>query len=221
MSEVILRHFRVVRNAHPNRRRGIGAVPKKEKEKKMSYEGYEQHICAKGHRFDIDAYDDNKICHCGAPSVFYNCVDETNYESNGIIPPEEWDRFCVKPDEWEQCSQCQHRSLVKEATYQVPTEEQHKTMTYYLRQGKLVRINPPSWEEIRRSDEMKYHARNLRSGARVRSKRRGEHEHGTIIAVRAGVSYAWVVRWDSGEEEACRDGELRIPEDKAVSPGLD
>lgn len=48
-------------------------------------------------------------------------------------------------------------------------------------------------------------------GLRVRSKRRGEDEHGVIVYHRhESISvYQWLVRWDDGTEEWCRGGELR------------
>ena len=49
--------------------------------------------------------------------------------------------------------------------------------------------------------------------ARVRSKRRYENEEGTIIdRDDAGHrDYPWLVAWDDGTKEWCREGELRAP----------
>lgn len=58
----------------------------------MSYEGYEQHICANGHLFyNYDIYYFERptiVCHCGADSVWQNSVDDTNCDANGYIPEE-------------------------------------------------------------------------------------------------------------------------------------
>ena len=59
----------------------------------MSYEGYEQHICANGHRFDMPCgyqyweAEEAPKCGCGAKSVWYNPVDQTNGDDWGYIPP--------------------------------------------------------------------------------------------------------------------------------------
>ena len=45
----------------------------------MSYEGYTQLICKKGHTWMVDCMmDDEKPCHCGAPIAWSNMVDQTN-----------------------------------------------------------------------------------------------------------------------------------------------
>lgn len=63
----------------------------------MSYEGYEQHICANGHLFynyDIYYFEGPTIvCHCGADSVWQNSVDDTNCDENGYIPEELFRRY--------------------------------------------------------------------------------------------------------------------------------
>ena len=70
----------------------------------MSYEGYEQHICVAGHRFNTNGpWDDPEpTCRattitpdgavhvCGEPSAFFNCVDETNCDGVGLILEESW-----------------------------------------------------------------------------------------------------------------------------------
>ena len=52
----------------------------------MSYEGYVQLLCAKGHLTEIDCYEDiPEKCHCGRKFVWRNGVDTTNgsYDDNG------------------------------------------------------------------------------------------------------------------------------------------
>jgi len=49
----------------------------------MSYEGYVQIMCKKGHQWQKDCYDfesmDAERCpHCRSKAVWYNCVDLTN-----------------------------------------------------------------------------------------------------------------------------------------------
>ena len=54
---------------------------------------------------------------------------------------------------------------------------------------------------------------NPKVGDRIRSKRRNADVHGTIIAFNEGDKnfYPYLIKWDNGEEEKCRGGELRIP----------
>lgn len=46
----------------------------------MSYEGYEQYLCAQGHYWIRDVYYSGDIAcpHCKGDAVWYNAVDETN-----------------------------------------------------------------------------------------------------------------------------------------------
>lgn len=48
----------------------------------MSFEGYHEYLCERGHRSQVDVYDDQpSVCrhpNCGARLAFWNMVDETN-----------------------------------------------------------------------------------------------------------------------------------------------
>lgn len=47
----------------------------------MSYEGYVEYLCERGHLSGADCYDDDlKVCRCGAPMAFRHAVDQTNGE---------------------------------------------------------------------------------------------------------------------------------------------
>lgn len=49
----------------------------------MSYEGYVEYLCEKGHYFSFDCYDDpdKPACpRCGGPPVWKHSVDQTNGE---------------------------------------------------------------------------------------------------------------------------------------------
>lgn len=79
----------------------------------MSYEGYEQHLCTNGHRFDAGEHWDGepRICDdCGAGSAFCNDVDETNCDGVGVIP--NWDAWLIDAGPPE--------------VYRIPTEEEHR-----------------------------------------------------------------------------------------------
>lgn len=88
----------------------------------MSYEGYVQAICAKGHQRAWDAfYHGLERCQCGADIVFTNEVDQTN----GCYENSEKPGTCVcgkiefdikEPQQTHTCS-CGNVHVVKEATY--------------------------------------------------------------------------------------------------------
>jgi hypothetical protein len=99
-------------------------------EKIMSYEGYEQHICAKGHRFDCDVWSADKTCHCGAESVFQNDVDQTNDEEYGVILPEGWASLQLTEEAQVQCD-LGHMHVMKEGTYRAPTLNECKRLRHY------------------------------------------------------------------------------------------
>ena len=92
----------------------------------MSYEGYEQHICTNGHRFEVDAYDfedDEPKCWCQADSVFCNCVDDTNAENYGVILPEAWGTLELTPEAVQTCN-LGYQHITEQATYRVPTKDE-------------------------------------------------------------------------------------------------
>ena len=102
----------------------------------MSYEGYEEHLCVKGHKFTVDAYDSTMaywdaeskatqyahLCPvCRVKSVWYNMVDETNYAGfpyNNYVE--------LSTEETCECAGCGHRHTKKVATYRIPTPEEIK-----------------------------------------------------------------------------------------------
>jgi hypothetical protein len=57
----------------------------------MSFEGYYQKACARGHRWDDDClaqdngFGQNTCPDCGLPPIFENVVDETNCEADGYL----------------------------------------------------------------------------------------------------------------------------------------
>jgi hypothetical protein len=99
----------------------------------MSYEGYEQHICEHGHRFDVSCQyvpeqdGDEVTCDCEAKSVFYNEVDTTNCDEYGVIPNKVWDeKFLLSKEKAEVCN-LGHTHIVEWATYRIPTKEELKS----------------------------------------------------------------------------------------------
>lgn len=97
----------------------------------MSYEGYAQHICENGHRYDRDVYDHEETClHCGAKSVFYNGVDETNCDQYGMIPSDQWEKFKITEEKTETCN-LGHVHVTALPTYRVPTNDEQIGLRAY------------------------------------------------------------------------------------------
>lgn len=79
----------------------------------MSFEGYYQKLCEKGHLTCVDVYgpEDDK-CNCGKKFVWENTVDQTNGENDGLVNLEIISQ--------ESCDCCGH---VKETVYKIPDLE--------------------------------------------------------------------------------------------------
>jgi hypothetical protein len=104
----------------------------------MSYEGYEQHLCVRGHRFDVPcSYE--AVCPCGAPSVWVNPVDDTNCDETGVIPAADWAKFRLTDEVVKTCD-LGFQHVVEEATYRAPTDEERKSLqSYFNSDGTYVR----------------------------------------------------------------------------------
>lgn len=103
----------------------------------MSYEGYEQHICQNGHRFDTGCGDwmDESVeaCPiCQALSVWWNGVDDTNCDECGVI--RDWDSLLLTAQQTEVCN-LGHTHVTKHATYRVPNEEEAEALRVYRTQS--------------------------------------------------------------------------------------
>jgi hypothetical protein len=101
----------------------------------MSWEGYYQCICKKGHYFVAApnyGFDDDEACaHCESPAVFTNVVDETNCDSVGEIPLEELAKFKIADAVTETCPHCANVKLIEPEHFRVPNEEERKHMRYW------------------------------------------------------------------------------------------
>lgn len=104
----------------------------------MSYEVYEQHICANGHYFTCEeSYggyfgEDGSSCPiCKAPSVWCNCVDQTNGPSEGETEYDDLVRnFQIKEEVIETCN-LGHQHLKEPAIFRIPTREETKPFRKY------------------------------------------------------------------------------------------
>ena len=96
----------------------------------MSYEGYNQRLCAKGHLRTFDAYDDyaddngdpkaTRVCSCGSQFVYLNPVDQTNgdvLDDPSTLP------YPFEVEEEAETAVCNlgHTHVVKEARYKIPS----------------------------------------------------------------------------------------------------
>lgn len=90
----------------------------------MSYEGYVQQLCTNGHYSQADAYADGFACvDCGAEIAWTNAVDETNCDSFGYIPPEEFKKILVKEETVEVCN-LGHAHITSPAVYRIPAKDE-------------------------------------------------------------------------------------------------
>lgn len=107
----------------------------------MSYEGYEQHICAKGHLFNhADSWTEDAVCNayllspddvekrCGAPTAFINSVDDTNCDSHGLILERDWLKLKIaEPIMIKVKCECGHGKVEREgepARYRIPSDDE-------------------------------------------------------------------------------------------------
>ena len=88
----------------------------------MSYEGYVQYLCKKGHAIDMDCYaDDLKICHCGSPIVWSNNVNVTNGSFEGRRRIDGYVKLKIKAQR--KCDKC---GSILEITYIIPKNKRRK-----------------------------------------------------------------------------------------------
>lgn len=93
----------------------------------MSFEGYYQCLCKKGHRVSLDCWSepDEEVCyHCKEPIVWQNLVDQTNGEEVGFIPDNSFKTLLVKDVVTETCICCGNMKILEPATYRIPTEDE-------------------------------------------------------------------------------------------------
>lgn len=115
----------------------------------MSWEGYDQVLCEKGHHTTVRLgymdepnywgevkHDEYKVplycgphwkCDCGAEAIWWNQVDTTNgsfeYEGEEEIRIDGYvDLEDDQEAEWHECS-CGNRHVVKDATFKVPSSD--------------------------------------------------------------------------------------------------
>ena len=112
----------------------------------MSYEGYEQHICKSGHRFDTyDIYSlEEASCFCGEKSAYMNSVDQTNGGDVGFITQESFNTLLVSPTKTETCACCGHTKQLEPAVYRIPTKSEmskYRTISIFGADGECQIIS--------------------------------------------------------------------------------
>ena len=107
----------------------------------MSFEGYEQVICANGHLSIRDVFwhfDGNERWECpdcGAQTAWVNVVDETNGDEYGFI---EMEPFVILPSKWgwrfvwRKMTKGFVKVEKRSATYRVPSEAETRSARTYL-----------------------------------------------------------------------------------------
>lgn len=102
----------------------------------MSYEGYVQCICKKGHYFEQNAFEKAK-CPCGAQTGWVNAVDQTNGNSYGEIPMELLRRdYLISPAQTETCN-LGHVHVTEEERFKVPKSKATDSLRHYHKHGTI------------------------------------------------------------------------------------
>lgn len=94
----------------------------------MSYEGFEQYLCPKGHTWNMSCFDiEEAICPiCKEKAIWENSVDETNgtYDENGNDITGYIELEVLSKEE------CQCCGKIKEATFKLPPLGKGRRLTY-------------------------------------------------------------------------------------------
>jgi len=96
----------------------------------MSYEGYTQLLCAKGHQDCVDCYEDEpKTCRkkgCKEPIVWRNSVDVTNGSYDGKKRIDGYIELKKNPVKKCKCDKCGNEHFAKEITYKIPAKRKER-----------------------------------------------------------------------------------------------
>lgn len=89
----------------------------------MSYEGYHQFICPRGHYWTEDVYASSGICpECGRVAIWTNPVDETNGTFQGDDRIDGYVDIVLRaPAVYEECPTCNHREMKEAPVYVIPS----------------------------------------------------------------------------------------------------
>ena len=87
----------------------------------MSYEGYTQSLCEKGHLSCFDCWDDQEKCRCGEKIVWRNNVDQTNGDGEEFVI--DMSKYVKTPRKTETCQCCGAVKVLEEETYSIPVDK--------------------------------------------------------------------------------------------------
>lgn len=107
----------------------------------MSYEGYTQLVCAKGHKDSRDHLNDSPlVCECGEPFVWRNEVDDTNGDN---LEDEVIFKQIVEAV-YDTCAHCGHSRRVEEARYEIPKDKGRKIELEEVQRSMVgAQVGPP------------------------------------------------------------------------------
>ena len=99
----------------------------------MSFEGYYQALCERGHEMGCDCYEgdpEKNTCSCGAPVAWWNLVDTTNgsfeQRQGKRIRVDTFIKLRIKtPEKFCLCPTCGVSHIAEEATFYIPKERGH------------------------------------------------------------------------------------------------
>lgn len=108
----------------------------------MSYEGYTQHICVKGHYYANGPGFPDVCALCDSPAAWSNEVDDTNHDGYGQITQKDLAQFLINGEITCVCS-CGHEHAREYETYRIPTPEETLALrSYRIETGLWKRCTP-------------------------------------------------------------------------------
>lgn len=116
----------------------------------MSYEGFRQLLCERGHLVEVDCYEQDPLqCDrlhegelCGKPIVFTNQVDDTNGDQWGVIPNSCWNKLKIFDEVESKCSECHQSVVVSHAQYRVPTDKEAIEFKHFVDRYDEYKVKP-------------------------------------------------------------------------------
>jgi len=110
----------------------------------MSYEGYKQVLCSRGHYWTEDAYEGEapKCPDCGSPRAWENSVDTTNgsYDDDGTRIDGHVDLKTKNPAIACKCPNCGNEHPSKKATYAIPKGKGHVVFPHESMRSEVVAL---------------------------------------------------------------------------------
>ena len=114
----------------------------------MSFEGYNQLLCKKGHFFTQDVYDardieDIKCPVCKEKVAWWNIVDVTNGSYEGKVRIDGYIELKIKTKTKTcKCSKCSNVHVVDDATYQIPKKGGHRVPKHKCKNTYVIDKEP-------------------------------------------------------------------------------